>query len=176
MLVLCFASPKHGSCLFPCWGSGATVNCKLPPAPFPLEVPALLPGIPASFLRDSVRSFPPSSAAAGRYPELRVPVPDWVPFGSPGRSRAWPRYPRGAGTGGHLRLGRDELPAMARGLSVLSKLRDGRGRAGTDGDIRALLGPLGFPLLGGRRGRRGLGFYGGPAAAGFGALDPRVLG
>lgn len=82
-----------------------------------------------------------------------------------------------------MRLGRDEVPAEAHRVRVLSKLGDGCGRAGTDRDIRALLGRHRFPLLEGRRGRQGLGFYQGQAAAGscgelrgFGALDPRVRG
>lgn len=147
------------------------MSCRLPPAPFPRgpRTPPGHPGLLSPGFRALLLSSPPPPAASGRYPELGVPFPDWVPFGSPGRSRAWPGCPRSAGTGGRLRLGRDEVPAAAHRLRVLSKLGDGRGRAGTDGDICALLGPL----HGGRRGRWGLGFYRGPAAAGLGRWIPK---
>lgn len=108
------------------------MSCKLPPAPF-------TPGSPHS----SRTSRPPFSgipcapfpAAAGRYPELGVPFPDWVPFGSPGCPGLGPDarrvpVPEGACAWGGMRC----QPALARRLRVLSKLgmnaRE-RGRTGT---------------------------------------------
>lgn len=109
------------------------MSCKLPPAPFSrgLLTPHGHPGLSSPGFCALLPAFP--FADAGLYPELGVPFPDWLPFGTPGCSPAWPGCLQGASTGGRLRLGRDEVPIEERRLRVLSKLGDGRGRAGTDG-------------------------------------------
>lgn len=154
------------------------MSCKLPPAPFSrgLLTPHGHPGLSSPGFCALLPAFP--FADAGLYPELGVPFPDWLPFGTPGCSPAWPGCLQGASTGGRLRLGRDEVPIEERRLRVLSKLGDGRGRAGTDGTHSRPPRPALVPVTWRKAGPPGFRLLSGPGRSrelrGFGALRPRV--